>query len=366
MKVIKTIRTHSEPINTLLICKNGNLVSGSLGRVIFYSKENLEPILRITEFKSYYISHINETHKDNTFILCHVGLIVIETSNDNKKYRILFSFYERFMMNKSIEFKYNYISKLNKNETEYKILISTVYGINIFEEGKIEIKEKEKEIKKEEPKKFEKFEKKSKILEKGDSNNDITYNFIKKINENELVYNIFQINNNCFVSTSNSVLASGNNCLRFWSYPEMINIKTLNNVFCSSGVYSIIKLNEKILLVGLEKISSFLIRNVNKTNQNHNINGIAVIDLEYFEIVQYIETHNCIRSLLLTSDNNIIAGSSFKLIQYKFNNGMIEKISEKELYNYINNTIVEINKNTFATGSNNRLIIVIKKMFDFL
>ena len=146
----------------------------------------------------------------------------------------------------------------------------------------------------------------------------------------------------------------------------MINIKTLNNVFCSSGVYSIIKLNEKILLVGLEKISSFLIRNVNKTNQNHNINGIAVIDLEYFEIVQYIETHNCIRSLLLTSDNNIIAGSSFKLIQYKFNNGMIEKISEKELYNYINNTIVEIDKNTFATGSNNRLIIVIKKMFDFL
>ena len=126
MKVIKTIRTHSEPINTLLICKNGNLVSGSLGRVIFYSKENLEPILRITEFKSYYISHINETHKDNTFILCHIGLIVIETSNDNKKYRILFSFYERFMMNKSIEFKYNYISKLNKNETEYKILISTV------------------------------------------------------------------------------------------------------------------------------------------------------------------------------------------------------------------------------------------------
>ena len=45
---------------------------------------------------------------------------------------------------------------------------------------------------------------------------------------------------------------------------------------------------------------------------------------------------------------------------------MIEKISEKELYNYINNTIVEIDKNTFATGSNNRLIIVIKKMFDFL
>ena len=39
MKIIKTIRTHSEAINSLLICKNGNLISASLGRIIFYSKK---------------------------------------------------------------------------------------------------------------------------------------------------------------------------------------------------------------------------------------------------------------------------------------------------------------------------------------
>ena len=199
-------------------------------------------------------------------------------------------------------------------------------------------------------------------MEKEETEDIVTYDLVKKINENELVYNIYQINNNCFASTSNSVLASGNNCLRFWSYPEMNNFKTINNLFCSSGIYSIIQIKEKkTLLVGLEKIPAFLIRNRNKIKENYNVNGIAIMDLVYYEIVQLIETHNCIRSLLITSDNNIIAGSSFQLIQYKFNKGIVEKVGEKELFNYINNVIVEINNNTIATGSNNKQIIVLKK-----
>ena len=355
MKVIKTIRTHSEPINTLLICKNGNLVSGSLGRIIFYSKKDLQVILRITQFKECYISHINELHKDNNFIICHIGFHIIETSEDNKKYKVLFSFYERFMMNKSLEFKHNYISKSNKQEIKYSILISTVYGINIFEESKIE------NIEDDQNKKIENDNNNNKNKEKdvNKEEKNIKYNLIKKINEHEVVYNIFQINNNCFVSTSNSVLASGNNCLRFWSYDKMTNIKTLNNLFCTSGIYSIIKINENILLVGLEKIPKFLIRN-KKIDESININGIAIIDLIQNEVVQLVETHNFIRSLLLTSNNTIIAGSSFKLIQYIFNGGTIENIGEKELYNYINNVIVEVDKNTYATGCNNKLIYVIK------
>ncbi len=123
MKVIKTIRTHSEPINTLLVCRNGNLVSGSLGRIIFYSKKDLEVILRITEFKGFYISHINELHKDNNFIICHIGFTIFETSEDNKTFNVLFSYYERFMMNKSIEFKHTYISESNKEEIKYNNFI---------------------------------------------------------------------------------------------------------------------------------------------------------------------------------------------------------------------------------------------------
>ena len=360
MNIIKTIRTHSEPINTLLICKNGNLVSGSLGRIVFYSKDNLEPILRINEFKGYYVSHINELHKDNTFIICHIGFKILETTNDNKKYKVLFSYYERFMMNKSLEFKYNYISDSNKEETKYSLLISTVYGINIFEESKIHNNESKKEGNKmEEKNKKNEINNKNKINDINSNESDISYNLIKKINEHEITYNIFQINNNCFVSTSNSVLASGNNCLRFWSYTEMNNIQTINNLFCSSGIYSIALYEKHKLLVGLEKIPKYLIRSKD-IRENLNINGIAVLNLEYNEIVQLIETHNCIRSLLLTSNNTIIAGSTFNLIQYKFNGGMLEKIGEKELFNYINNAIVEIGVNTYATGSNNKLILIIK------
>jgi len=358
MKIIKTIRTHSEPVNTLLICKNGNFVSGSLGRIIFYSKENFEVIIRITEFKEYYFSHIYELHIDNTFLLSYSGFKIIKTTNDNKKYKVLFSFYERFIMNKAIEYEYKYFSEDNKENIKYNIVISSVYGIHIFEKtkkndenGKIDNKLDKNNGKN------EKNNINQKIKIESD-NNDLNYTLVKKINFNEIVYNILQISNNCFISTSNSVLASGNNCLRFWSYSEMSNFKTINNLYCSSGVNSVTKV-ENMLLVGLEKIPKYLFRS-KIIDDKLNINGIAVIDLENYEVVQFIETHNCIRSLLLAKNNTIIVGSTFNLLQFKFNRGIMEKIGEKELYNYINNVIIELDSNTFVTGSNDKKIIVIK------
>ena len=54
----------------------------------------------------------------------------------------------------------------------------------------------------------------------------------------------------------------------------------------------------------------------------------------------------------LTKNNNILAGSIFNVIQFKFNNGNFEAIGEKEIFNYINNVIVEIEDNCFiGTGS---------------
>ena len=108
----------------------------------------------------------------------------------------------------------------------------------------------------------------------------------------------------------------------------MTNIKTINNLFCSSEVYSVTKYKEQLLLIRLEKIPKYLIRN-NNICENLNINGIAVINLEYNEVVQLIETHNSIRSLLLTSNNTLISGSTFKLLKYKFNQGMLKKLEKK-------------------------------------
>jgi len=354
MEIIKTIRTHSEPVNTLLVCKNGNFVSGSLGRIIFYSKENFEVILRITEFKEYYFSHIYEMHIDNTFLLSYSGFKIIQTTNDNKKYKVLFSFYERFIMNKAIEYEYKYISKDNKENIKYNIVISSVYGMHIFE--KTEKCEKNDKNDKNDGNN-EKNDINQKVKIESD-NSDLNYTLVKKINFNEIVYNILQISNYCFISTSNSVLASGNNCLRFWSYPEMSNFKTINNLYCSSGVNSVAKV-ENMLLVGLEKIPKYLFRS-KIIDDKLNINGIALIDLENYEVVQFIETHNCIRSILLAKNNTVIVGSTFNLLQYKFNRGIMEKIGEKELFNYINNVIIEVDNNTFVTGSNDKKIIVIK------
>ena len=325
MSIIKTIRTHSEAINSLLICKNGNLISVSFGKIIFYSKQNLEVILRINEFKQFYISHINELHKNNTFIFCHNGFIVFETSEDNKTYKVLYSFNERFLFHKCIEFEYK---SEDNNNIKYNLIISSLYGITIFNNG-----------------------------ENKDKNGD--FSLIKKLNNNEIVYVIFKINNNIFVSTSNARLAGGNNCLRFWSYDNFTNLKTINHLCCSSGNSSIAKYEDKILLVSLEKIEYFGYRKKELSNELNNINGIAVIDIKYQEVVQYIEMHNKIRSLLLTKNNTILAGSIFTVFQFQFNKGIFEIISEKEILNYINNVIVEIEENCFIIGSISKLIFVL-------
>ena len=67
-----------------------------------------------------------------------------------------------------------------------------------------------------------------------------------------------------------------------------------------------------------------------------------------------------IRSLLLTKNNTILAGSVFSVYQFKLNKGDFEIISEKELFNYINNVIVELEENCFIIGSINKLIFVLK------
>ena len=324
MKIIKTIRTHSEAINSLLICKNGNLISVSSGRIIFYNKKNLEIILRITEFKQYFISHISELHKDNTFLFCHNGFLVFETSENNKTYKVLYSFYERFLLYKSIEFDYK--DEIN-SEYKFSIIISSTYGIHIFDSGNTK-------------------------------DMSVGYSPIKQINNNESVYNIFKLDNNTFISTSNTTLAGGNNCLRFWSYNNFTNIKTINNLTCSSGTSSIVKYNDRILLLSLEKIIYFGKKNI--SNEFNNINGIAVIDLKYYEVIKYIEMPFKIRSLLLTKNNTLLAGSVFNIYQFKFNKGDFEIISEKEIFNYINNVIVELEENCFIIGSINKLIFVLK------
>ena len=334
LNIIKTIRTHSEPINSLLICKNGNLVSTGLGRIIFYSKDNFEVILRITEFKHIYISHINELHIDNTFIFCHNGFIIFQTCERNKTYKVLFSFFERFLLHKSIEF--DCINKLNNN-IEYNIMISSIYGIYIFENNN-----------------------KNKNINNNNNDNSMEYKLVKKINDNEIVYNIFKLNNNCFISTSNSVLAGGNNCIRFWSYDDFTLIKTIQNLTCSPGTSSLVKYNDDILIVALEKIQNYYSNKKNDLHDIVNINGIALIDLKYIEIVQYIEMPNKIRSLLFAQNGSLIAGSIFNIIQFKFIKGNFEIIGEKELFNYINNVIVEYDKNCYIVGSNNKLILVLK------
>ena len=319
MILLKTLKTHSEPVNSILLLKNGNFASASSDKIVVYSKNDFTPILRITEFK-FYISHITELHTENTILFCHNGFSIIQLSDDNKKYKLKNSFTERYGMNKAIEYEY-----IKQNNKKYNLFISAIYGVHIFEI---------------------------------DENFD-TINFIKIINEQELVFNIFRLNKDMFIYTSNSMLSNGNNCIRFWNFEPLQNIKTINNLYCSPGIYSLAKFQENILLLGLEKNKN----SIKCVNDKYNINGIIIIDVIIYEIIQIIETHECVRSILVTKNNTVIIGSSFKIVEYKKNDeeGLLEQICEKELYNHINNVIIEISEGIFAIGSNDKKIILVKK-----
>ena len=204
MILLKTLKTHSEPVNSILLLKNGNFASASSDKIVVYSKNDFTPILRITEFK-FYISHITELHTENTILFCHNGFSIIQLSDDNKKYKLKNSFTERYGMNKAIEYEY-----IKQNNKKYNLFISAIYGVHIFEI---------------------------------DENFD-TINFIKIINEQELVFNIFRLNKDMFIYTSNSMLSNGNNCIRFWNFEPLQNIKTINNLYCSPGIYSLAKFQE--------------------------------------------------------------------------------------------------------------------------
>ena len=95
---------------------------------------------------------------------------------------------------------------------------------------------------------------------------------------------LLEIKPNIFVASSNKHLDNGENILKFFDLNNNNEI-IINNINCSTGRDSLCMIQKnKILAVGLQCFND-----MKEKRKNHFVNGIAIVDVNYYQIIQIIE-----------------------------------------------------------------------------
>ena len=127
------------------------------------------------------------------------------------------------------------------------------------------------------------------------TNNANLYTLIKdSINQGEHLSSIYRINENQFVSSSNSHLEKGKDILRFYD-ESLVNFDNIKGISCSELPDSICQLNKKLLAVALQRWKEGQVR------------GIALININCRQIVKIIQT-DAITYINLMSNGLVITG----------------------------------------------------------
>ena len=280
---IKIIYDNKKEIMNLIVLKDGNFCTSSWDSSIkIFSSETYELLLKINEPKNNDVCYVSQLN-DDSIILCSNRIFKYKLSDDDKDFFLetIISGYNDYII-KAIELNDN---SLVTCDWEYKI----------------------------------------KVWKKIGSNDDnIQYELIKSnINEGEHLSSLCKLNNNEFVSSSNSHLEKGNDVLRFYD-KNYNNYKTIYNISCSELVDTLCQIDEQYLGVALQKWSS------------HQIKGIAIIDLIKKQVINTIQgdSMTCI-SLINSFDKLIITGGRDKtnkkslIRQWKLkNNGELFQLYE--------------------------------------
>ena len=146
----------------------------------------------------------------------------------------------------------------------------------------------------------------SNIITYNDNNEIKIYKFNPKTKTYLLIYyninfkgiefcSLLEIKSNIFVASSNEKLEKGENIIKvfntldkdiFINDDKNIIIKNIN---CSTGRDSLTIIQKnKILAVGLQYFDNY---NNNKNNVNHLVNGIGLIDINCYQVIQIIENY---------------------------------------------------------------------------
>ena len=260
LEKIKTIYDNKKEIMNLIVLNDGNFCTSSWDSSIkIFSSETYELLLKINEPKNNDVCYVSQLN-DNSIILCSNRIFKYKLTDDDKDFFLetIISGYKDYII-KVIELNDN---SLVTCDWEYKIKVWKKIGSN-------------------------------------DDNNQ--YELIKSnINEGEHLSSLYKLNNNEFVSSSNSHLEKGNDVLRFYD-KNYNNYKTIYNISCSELVDTLCQIDEQYLGVALQKWTS------------NQIKRIAIIDLIKKQVIKTIQgdSMTCI-SLINSFDKLIITGGRDK------------------------------------------------------
>ena len=342
-KEIKTLNFHSHWINKILILKNQlnhNLISSSAdGLIILYDVyPKYNPLLKMKLFGDSGV--INLTELKN-------GLIIACSFAEIKQISI---FYDE---NKKV---YNY-------EIINNYIICSTYVIKcleLFNENLLCITQQNCIIILKKNNENEKISKK---------NNNYKNREIFELLQNELCVNILQLTNNLFIScninnskydlSTNSDQKNNINCIKF--YDKDFNfIRRISKFYPTKSQSSMLKINDKLVLVGVEASS-------NEINWN-NRKGVILINYKYLELLSFYETDNQISSMILYQDMLFFGDDKGYIIKYKLEGQEIIKQNIKKIHQYNIITMEvdyiynkDINQNIFIllTGSHDQKIKIL-------
>ena len=313
MTKIKTIVEHKKEIMNMVKLRNGGFATSSWdGTVKIFDDINYSLIQTIKEPKLNDISYVTQL-SDDSLLICSNIMQKVRLSNDNKSHTVEFVFngYKDYIIkvieldNKNIitcdwEFKIkvwglsnnkntsdnNKFNTTNTNNTNNSNTAgnNTAGNNNSGNNNVNYIIKNNKKI----------YFKKSSNSKTAKNNNNL-YNLIKdSINQGEHLSSICHINENQFVSSSNSHLENGKDILRFYD-ESLVNYDNIKGISCSELPDSICQLNKKLLAVALQRWKEGQVR------------GIALININFRQIIKIIQT-DAITYINLMSNGLVITG----------------------------------------------------------
>ena len=311
MTKIKSIVEHKKEIMNMVKLRNGGFATSSWdGTVKIFDDQNYNLIQTIKEPKLNDISYVTQL-SDDSLLICSNIMQKIRLSNDNKTHTIEFIFndYKDYIIkvieleNKNIitcdwEFKIKVwgLSKNNNNNNNNinnssNITIGNTAGNTITAGNPNTTGNNLNNIAGKASKRLS--------LKKGNNsaffkNNNLYFIIKDSINQGEHLSSICRINDNQFVSSSNSHLEKGKDLLRFYDQ-NLVNYDTIKGISCSELPDSICQLNKKLLAVALQRWKEGQVR------------GIALINVNFRQIVKIIQT-DAITYINLLSNGLVITG----------------------------------------------------------
>jgi hypothetical protein len=335
-----TLFSHSHWINKILILKNQikhNLISSSAdGLIILYDEyPKFNQLLKMKLFGESGVINLTEL-KDGTIIACSFAAIKqimlnYDKNTNNYSYEIV----NYFVICST------YVSKCLELINEDLLCITqqnSIIFLRKINENIISLKK---------------------------SNNYDKKDLIELL-PNELCINILQLTNQLFISCNitnskydlsiNSDIKKSINCIKFYDH-DFNFIRKIPKIYPTKSQNSLVKINDKLVIVGAEVCT-------NEINWNNN-KGIALINYQYLELISFYETDNPISSITFYVDLLYLGDDKGFVRKYKLEEQEIIKQNIKRVHQYNISTIeynfvfdMDSKQNIFIilTGSNDQTI----------